>query len=370
MFANRQPRGISLNKNALNIQSNILQQQQQLQGKQPLKTPSPPQLKSHGQLPQLKEVVARSENDDLGQFAKKVASRIPRLRDSKSHEEEEIEDIDKTEGRDAIFQQPDVAKDIYSYMYELEEQQSVRPDFLKDQKIFTPRHRQRLINWCIEVHYKLKLLPETLYTTTSIIDRYFSKVIVKQQSQVQLVACGCTLIASKYEEIYPPELNDLIIMTQNAYSKRDIMRAEIEILQALKFDLGKPIPLAFLRRFSRAAHCDLKMHSISKFLMEISLTEYECSHWSPSLLAAAALFTTKHLVNTDKTLTSQDLWNKTMVHYSRYSYKQLQDPASTLCKILKKVLKSPQSYTVAKRQAMNLTKWVELKSPRVDDLIV
>lgn len=364
MFANRPQRGISLNKNALNIQSNV-----QRPAPQPLRTPSPPQLKSYGQTQQLKKP-ACSENDDIS-LLKKAPSRIPRLRDSKPLvEEEEIEDIDKTEGRDAIFQVPDVAKDIYSYMYELEDRQSVQQDHLKDQKIFTPRHRQRLINWCIEIHHKLKLLPETLYMTTSIIDRYFNQVIVKQQSQVQLVACGCTLIASKYEEIYPPDLNDLIILTQNAYSRRDIMRVEIEILERLNFDLGKPIPLAFLRRFSKAAHCDLKMHSISKFLMEISLTEYECSHWSPSLLAAAALFITKHLVNSNNKLSSQDLWNRTMVHYSRYSYKQLQEPASILCKILKKVLKSPQSYSAAKRNAMNLTNWVELRSSRVDDLIV
>lgn len=33
-----------------------------------------------------------------------------------------------------------------------------------------------LIEWIIDVHRKFRLLPETLYVTVSIIDRYLSKV--------------------------------------------------------------------------------------------------------------------------------------------------------------------------------------------------
>lgn len=309
--------------------------------------------------------------------------------DIENDSEGDIEDIDKSESRDAIFLVCDIAKDIYSYMFTLEEEQAIRSDYLKDQKIFTPKIRQRLVNWCIDIQSQLKLLPETLYITIALIDRYFELVTVKQQSQVQLVAICATLIASKYEEIYPPEVGDLMYLTQNCYSRRDIMRTEIEILQQLNFNLGKPIPLAFLRRFSKAAHCDLKMHSIAKFLMEISLCEYECAHWKPSLLAATALFTTIHLVHNDNQSSSsagltfglarrtvqscgnaiQDRWTKALAHYTRYSRRQLQEPAGALCKILKKVLKSPQSYYAVKKNSSNLSKWPELKSTRVDELI-
>lgn len=299
-------------------------------------------------------------------------------------EEEEIEDIDKSLSRDAIYLVCDVAKDIYEYMYQLEEAQSVREDYLKHQKILTPNVRQRLINWCIEIHSKLNLLSETLYTTISLMDRFFDKVSVKQQSQVQLVAVGCTLIASKYEEIYPPEISQLIEFTQHIYSKREIMRVEIHILEHLNFDLGKPIPLAFLRRYSKAAHSDLKMHSIAKYLMELSLNEYQCSHWRPSMLAAAALFATIHLVQpgeiSSKLLSSgnarkfeqkptQDRWTKSLVHYTNYTRKELQEPAGVLCKILKKSQKNPQLYYCVKKNLQSIPKWPELKSSRVDELI-
>ena len=35
--------------------------------------------------------------------------------------------------------------------------------------------RSTLVDWIIEIHYNFKLLPETLFLTINLIDRYFSK---------------------------------------------------------------------------------------------------------------------------------------------------------------------------------------------------
>lgn len=320
---------------------------------------------------------------------------------------DEIEDIDKSTSRDAVFLVCDVAKDIYDYMYNLEKIQFVSENYLKDQVILTPKVRQRLVNWCISINTHLKLLPETLYITISIIDRFFQKFVVEKQHQVQLFASAATLIASKYEEIYPPNLEDIIYLTQNNYSKREILRAEIYILKLLEFELGKPIPLAFLRRFSKAANCTLKMHSIAKYLMELSLPEYECAHWPPSMLAASALFSSLFLIaanskeaaltknnsglngtraiafptrsasrlarpalsQNSSSIISDRIWTKQMVHYTRYTKEQVLGPASTLCKILKRSQKSPSSYESVKKNLQELAKWPELKTSKVDDLI-
>jgi len=39
----------------------------------------------------------------------------------------------------------------------------------------TDRMRQILVSWLVEVHLKFKLLPETLYITTNLVDRYIEK---------------------------------------------------------------------------------------------------------------------------------------------------------------------------------------------------
>lgn len=46
---------------------------------------------------------------------------------------------------------------------------------MKIQKDINEKMRSILIDWLVEVHLKFKLLPETLYLTVNIIDRYLSK---------------------------------------------------------------------------------------------------------------------------------------------------------------------------------------------------
>jgi len=38
-------------------------------------------------------------------------------------------------------------------------------------------------------------------------------------------------IACKYEEIYPPEANDFVYITDNAYSKKELLDSEYKILK-------------------------------------------------------------------------------------------------------------------------------------------
>ena len=56
-----------------------------------------------------------------------------------------------------------------------------------------------------QVHVKFGLMPETLYLTLNIIDRYLSTKTVTGR-KLQLVGINAMLIACKYEEIWPPQV--------------------------------------------------------------------------------------------------------------------------------------------------------------------
>lgn len=49
-----------------------------------------------------------------------------------------------------------------------------------------------LIDWLVEVHLKFKLMPETLYLTCNLIDRYLSIRNVTRK-RLQLVGCFCSV---------------------------------------------------------------------------------------------------------------------------------------------------------------------------------
>ena len=78
-------------------------------------------------------------------------------------------------------------------------------------------------------------------------------------------------------------------ITDNAYSQAQIRTMEQDIMAVLRFDLGRPLPLHFLRRNSKAGQVDATIHTLAKYAMELTLVEYNWAHVPPSKTAAAAL---------------------------------------------------------------------------------
>ncbi len=65
---------------------------------------------------------------------------------------------------------------------------------------------------------------------------------------LQLVCVTAMLLASKYEEMYPPTVGDFVFVSDGAYSCGDVRRMERIILKRLNYSLGRPIPPLFLQR--------------------------------------------------------------------------------------------------------------------------
>jgi cyclin B len=85
-------------------------------------------------------------------------------------------------------------------------QNECRPcDYIDSQVEINSKMRGILADWIIEVHQKFDLMPESLYLTMYIIDRYLSMQPVLRR-ELQLVGVSALLIACKYEEIWAPEV--------------------------------------------------------------------------------------------------------------------------------------------------------------------
>jgi hypothetical protein len=78
--------------------------------------------------------------------------------------------------------------------------------------------RAFLIEWIIDVHRKFRLRPETLYSAVYIIDHYLSKKQIKKQ-QLHILGITAIFIATKYEEIYPPHLQQLLIVCEYKFTR-------------------------------------------------------------------------------------------------------------------------------------------------------
>ena len=118
-------------------------------------------------------------------------------------------------------------------------------------------------------------------------------------------------MAAKYEEIYPPELRDLVYITDKAYNKQEILEMETEIVNALHYQFTVPTTHTFLCRYLKAAHADRTMVQLSCYLAERSLQEYSCVMFLPSIIAATAV----HIAR--KSL-KRHPWSPTLLKYTKY----------------------------------------------------
>lgn len=73
-----------------------------------------------------------------------------------------------------------------------------------------------------KVHYKFELMEETLYLTVNLIDRFLAVHSVVRK-KLQLVGVTAMLIACKYEEVSVPVVDDLILISDKAYSRKEVL---------------------------------------------------------------------------------------------------------------------------------------------------
>uniref|UniRef100_A0A803NR40 B-like cyclin n=1 Tax=Cannabis sativa TaxID=3483 RepID=A0A803NR40_CANSA len=230
-------------------------------------------------------------------------------------EEEPVMDIDSSNLKDPLSV-VEYVNEIYVHYRKTECLSCVSPNYMAHQPDINDKMRAILIDWLIEVHHKFELMEETLFLTVNLIDRFLERQIVIRK-KLQLVGVTAMLLACKYEEVSVPVIEDFVLITDKAYTKQDVLDMEKLIVNELQFNFSVPTPFVFLRRFLQAAQSNKKLEILSSYIIELCLVEYKMLKFSPSLLAAAAIYTSQC------TLCGSKQWSKTSEWYSNYSENQL-----------------------------------------------
>ncbi|KAL3500456.1 hypothetical protein ACH5RR_039549 [Cinchona calisaya] len=215
------------------------------------------------------------------------------------------------------------ASDIYRIMSAVELGQRPSVDYMeKLQRDITEGMRGILIDWLVEVSEEYRLVPDTLYLTVNLIDRFLAGNYIEKQ-KLQLLGVTCMLIASKYEEIGAPRVEEFCFITDNTYGKDEVVKMESRVLNFLGFQLSLPTTKKFLRRFIQAAQASyevpsVKLEFLANYLAELTLLQYSFVKFLPSLTAASAVFLARWTLDQ-----SEHPWNPTLVHYTGYKSNEL-----------------------------------------------
>ncbi|KAI3412895.1 Cyclin N-terminal domain-containing protein [Psidium guajava] len=297
-----------------------------------------------GELPNLSNIVGNGEGELNARKPKPRQPKAVRGKVKKSSTEStagsaplssptlKSEDVDPKIDVEPASDDPQMCRayvaDIYEYLHKMEMEPHRRPlpDYLeKVQKDVTANMRGILVDWLIEVAEEYKLLSDTLYLSISYIDRFLSLSVLNRQ-KLQLLGVSAMLIASKYEEISPPHVEDFCYITDNTYTKEEVVKMESNILKSLMFEMGNPTIKSFLRRFNRIAqegyktNNHLQLEFLGYYLAELSLLDYSCVKFLPSLVAASVTFLARFMIR-PKT----HPWSLALQQYSGYCPKDLKD---------------------------------------------
>jgi hypothetical protein len=165
----------------------------------------------------------------------------------------------------------DYRQDIYEYLRSLEIGYRMSPSFLGENRLVTGKIRAHLINWLVRTHHKFNLILEVLYKSVQIIDLYlevtfvcayfllkisfFKNPLFKNKAKdvavdkIEITGVTSLFLAIKYES-REFTLHNIMRMMQCKFNKMQIQEFEVEILNAINFRLGKPLPIDFLRKYS------------------------------------------------------------------------------------------------------------------------
>jgi hypothetical protein len=150
--------------------------------------------------------------------------------------------------------------------------------------------RPYLIDFLIEAHAAFSLLPETLFLTVNLLDRYCSKRVVYKQ-HYQLVGCAALLIAAKYgdKKDRVPQINELNNMCCGLYDAGMFTQMEMHVLNTLDWQIGHPTVDFFAQLIVADEQDTLEVEHMAQYIQEIALYHREFVSTKPSVLARSSL---------------------------------------------------------------------------------
>ncbi|CAL9770847.1 unnamed protein product [Musa acuminata subsp. burmannicoides] len=299
------------------------------------------------ELPTLSNAVPRAAVDPTTPPPSK-----PKSKPKKKVEEADDGKVDQVEVAAPSDDDPQMcahyASDIYQYLNSMEADAKRRPspNYMETvQSDVTANMRAILVDWLVEVAEEYKLVSDTLFLTVSYIERFLSFNAINRH-RLQLLGVSSMLIASKYEEISPPNAEDFCYITDNTYTKQEVVKMESDILKFLKFEMGNPTIKTFVRRFTQVGQEDgkypnLQLEYLGSYLAELSLLDYGCVKFLPSVVAAAAVFVARFTIDP-----KSHPWNKKLEECTGY---KVSDLKYCICAILDLQLSKKAASLVAIR---------------------
>ncbi|KAJ6256730.1 hypothetical protein Dda_8597 [Drechslerella dactyloides] len=198
-------------------------------------------------------------------------------------------------------------EDILDHMERMENETIPDVDSIDIQTEIQWFMRPYLLDFLIEAHIAFQLLPETLFLTVNLLDRYCSKRVVFKR-HYQLVGCAAMLIAAKYgdKKDRVPTIRELQSMCCGLYEEDMFVQMERHVLQTLNWIIGHPTIDNFLQMILSEVSYDPEVEYMALYLSEIAMFHKDFVSTLPSVMARSSLALARHILG--RTAPAQSEW--------------------------------------------------------------
>jgi len=279
-------------------------------------------------------------------------------------DEEELKQRQIIEERENLLVNCDEYKDeILTYMRQEELENRAKPNYMKKQQDITGSMRSILVDWLVEVSEEYKLNVETLYLAVNYTDRFLSQMSVLR-GKLQLVGTAGMYIAAKYEEISPPDVTEFVYITDDTYTKKQVLRMEHLLLKVLDFRMNTPTINCFLTHFLRflkmtQLNRSEKIESLARYLAELTLIESETYlSFLPSQIAASAIYLSMYTLGKK--------WTKEIAEQIGYDFDllELKECIIAMHKSMQQASSLPQQAIQEKYKSSRFQNVAQIEAPK------
>jgi cyclin B len=228
-------------------------------------------------------------------------------------------------------------QDIYDYLI-LDEKNAnlkIKSNYMENQIEINKIMRSILIDWIIEVHNRFHFKTKTLFQTVYIIDLYLSYENIEKRN-FQLLGIASLLIACKENEIYVPNPQQFIEVTDFAYQKKDLLKMEKKIMHVTKFEILIPTAEEFYNIISKKFNFTENQYELGNYFLDSSLVSYDLLIYQPSTIAVACAYIVMKFYQING---YRDLYSPKMTN-ADYPQKTIKDCARDLCRFVKNLSNS------------------------------
>lgn len=228
-------------------------------------------------------------------------------------------------------------QDIYDYLIidEKNANLKIKSNYMENQTEINKIMRSILIDWIIEVHDRFHFKTKTLFQTVYIIDLYLSYENIEKKN-FQLLGIASLLIACKENEIYVPNPQQFIEVTDFAYQKMDLLKMENKIMHVTKFEILIPTAEEFYNIICKTYNFTEKQYELGNYFLDSSLVDYDLLKYQPSTIGVACAYIVMkfYQINGYRELYSSKMTN------ADSPQRAIKDCARDLCRFVKNLSNS------------------------------